>query len=293
MSAALAPDLGSIRLAVDHALAAGEPDDVGWLLGALYPFLISHGHAREAYEWTERTLAQRDRLTSRALAEALSGGGEIARFVGELDRALELKEELARYDGDLQRPNWRVAILADLSEVALDQGDFDQARAYAEESAAAGGGPRASLCLAELALRRADPGAAELHARVALAGFQQGAFNYACALEILAEAARRRGDGHAARERFCDALRLSSGSATAAASPTVSTAWPDWRPTQATASAAVGSKALRRSFGCHVAGGRYGLPTPLEATGDRARRRTRDDGRRGGGVRARGGGIVA
>ena len=206
VSAALAPDLGSIRLAVDHALAAGEPDDVGWLLGALYPFLISHGYAREAYEWTELTLAQRDRLSSRALAEALSGGGEIARFVGELDRALELKEELARYDGDLQRPNWRVATLADLSEVALDQCDFDRARAYAEESAAAGGGPRASLCLAELALRSADPDAAELHARVALAGFQQGAFNYACALEIFAEAARRRGDGAAARERFCDAL---------------------------------------------------------------------------------------
>ena len=124
-----------------HALAAGEPDDVDWLLGALYPFLNSHGHAREAYEWTELTWRNATGFPH------VRGGGTVRRrrdrrFVGELDPALELKEELSRYDGDLERPNWHVATLADLSEVALDEGDSDQARAYADESAAAGGGQR-------------------------------------------------------------------------------------------------------------------------------------------------------
>ena len=102
-----------------------------------------------------------------------------------------------------------------------------------------------------------------------------------------AETVRQHGSDSATR------CRPSSGSATAAGSPTVSTVWPDWRPTPARPSAAVGSKARRRSFASHAAGGRYGPPTPRESPADRARRRTRDDGRRSGGVRARGGGVVA
>ena len=57
-----------------HALAAGEPDEVGRLIGALYPFLISHGRLGEVREWVETVLAQRDRLSERGLAEALVGG---------------------------------------------------------------------------------------------------------------------------------------------------------------------------------------------------------------------------
>ena len=37
-SARLAPDYANVRAAVTHALAAREPDDVGQILGALYPF---------------------------------------------------------------------------------------------------------------------------------------------------------------------------------------------------------------------------------------------------------------
>ena len=75
-----------------------------------------------------------------------------------------------------------------------------------------------------------------------------------------AETVRQQGSDSATR------CRPSSGSATAAASPTVSTVWPDWRPTPATASAAVGSKARRRSFASHAAGGRYGPRTPRESS---------------------------
>jgi predicted ATPase/class 3 adenylate cyclase len=207
-SARLAPDYANVRAAVADALAAGEPDDVGRILGAIYPFLISHGHLAEAREWGEAALDARDRLSGRGLAETLVGAGEIARFAGDLDRAVELKEELASLQTDVRRSrNWRAATLADLAEIALDRGDLEGARSYAEQSAAAGAGARADLCFAELALRTGDLGSAEEHALVALAVFGEGAFNHACALEILGETARRSGDAARARDRFADALR--------------------------------------------------------------------------------------
>jgi predicted ATPase len=207
VSEALAPEYGNIRAAVSHALAAGEPDEVGRLIGALYTFLISHGRLGEAREWTEAVLAQRDRLSERGLAEALVGGGEIARFAGDLDRAVELKEELAAVDAELQRPNWRAATLADLAEIELDRGDLVAARRYAERSAAAGMGGRAALCFGELALRAGDLDAAERRGSEALSHFEEGAFNHACALELLGETARRARDDDRALARFAAALR--------------------------------------------------------------------------------------
>ena len=184
-----------------------EPDDVGRILGALYPFLISHGDLAEVRAWGEAALEARDRLSEAGRAEALVGTSEIARFGGDLDRARELKEELATVQVELQRPNWRAATLADLCELALDQGNFAAARTYAEQSAAAGAGARAELCFAELALRTGDVASAESHSLAALGGLAEGAFNHATTLELLGEAARRAGDVERARGRFADALR--------------------------------------------------------------------------------------
>jgi len=207
-SARLAPDYANVRAAVTHALAAGEPDDVGQILGALYPFLTSHGHLAEGREWTDAALAARDRLSARGLAETLMGGGELARFAGDLSRAIELKEELAVAGSEeLQRPNWKAATLADLCEIALDQGDFARARSYAEQSAAAGGGARVDLCFAELALREGDLRSAETNGVAALAGLEEGAFNHATCLELLGETARRSGNDALADVRFRDAIQ--------------------------------------------------------------------------------------
>lgn len=109
--------------------------------------------------------------------------------------------------GDLQRPNWKAGTLADLCEIALDQGDFARARRYAEQSAAAGAGARANLCFAELAVREGDLASAESNGLAALADLDEGAFNHACGLEILGETARRSGDAARARDRFTDGLR--------------------------------------------------------------------------------------
>ena len=207
VSARLAPDYANVRAAVSYALAEREPDDVGRILGGLYPFLISHGHLAETLEWAEAALDARDRLSTRGLAETLAGGGEIARFSGDLGRAIELKEELASMHVEVQRPNWRAATLADLAEIALDQGDLAGARRYVEQSAAAGGGARANLGFAELALRVGDLASAKSYGLAALAGLEEGAFNHACGLEILGETARRSGDDAAARDSFSSALR--------------------------------------------------------------------------------------
>jgi predicted ATPase len=206
-SARLAPDYANVRAAVSHTLETGEPDDAGRIVGALYPFLISHGNLAEAREWVAAVLGARDRLTPRTLAATLMGGGEIARFAGDLDLAIELKEEELASEQVGGRPDGRAGTLADLSEIALDRNDFDRARMYAEHSAAAGGGPRVALCLAELALRTGDLSAAESHGVAGLEGFEEGAFNHACALEILGETARRAGDAGAAGDRFSGALR--------------------------------------------------------------------------------------
>jgi hypothetical protein len=145
------------------------------------------------------------------MPEALVAGGEIARFAGDLDRAVELKERLGSVEGDLHRPNWRAATFADLSEIALDRGELARARSYAEQAAAAGAGARADLCLAELALRAHDLTAAESHAHAALGSLEKGSFNHACGLEILGEVARRAGDGVRAGELFSDGLRSFAG----------------------------------------------------------------------------------
>ena len=153
-------------------------------------------------------LATRDRLSARGLAETLMGGGELARFTGDLSRAIELKEELAAVGSDeLQRPNWKAATLADLCEIALDQGDFAGARSYAEQSAAAGGGARVALCFAELALREGDLRSAETNGVAALADLEEGAFNHATCLELLGETARRSGNDALADDRFRDAIQ--------------------------------------------------------------------------------------
>ena len=207
VSAELAPEYANIREAVSRAFAADEPDEVGRLIGALYPFLISHGRLGEAREWVAAVLAARDGISERGLGEALVGGSEIARFAGDLDLAVELKQELTAMDVELQRPNWRAATLADLAEIELDRGDLVAVRRYAEQAADAGAVGRAELCFAELTLRTGDLDAAEKHGSRALSHFDEGAFNHACAMEIVGEIARRAGDDGLAQARFADGLR--------------------------------------------------------------------------------------
>jgi predicted ATPase/class 3 adenylate cyclase len=210
VSAQLAPDYANVRAAVTHALAAGQAENVAFVLGGLYPFLISHGQLADARDWADRTLALRDALSPAGLAEALVAGGELARFAGDLEEAVALKEELVAVSGEPRRPRWRAATYCDLSEIALELGDFASARAYAEQGRDAGAGARTDLCFAELGLQEGDLDAAESYAAAALAGLEPGSFNHSCGLEIRAETARRAGDRARADELFRTSLRAFS-----------------------------------------------------------------------------------
>jgi tetratricopeptide (TPR) repeat protein len=179
---------------------------VGRILGAVYPFLISNALA-EACAWMNSALALRSQLSPDGLAELLVGAGELARFSGDLDRAIELKDELVALDASPRRPNWLAATYADLADIALERGEYARAREYADRSEAAGGGARAALVYTELSLLVGDLSAAEASGLAALEGIDEGAFNYGAVLETLGEVARRSGDDEVARERFLGALR--------------------------------------------------------------------------------------
>ena len=143
----------------------------------------------------------------RGLAETLVGGGEILRFAGDLDRAVELKEELASVEGKLQRPNWRAATLADLARSPSTRATSPPRAVTPSAARRPAVGARAALGLAELGLRLGDLDEAESRGREALAGLDAGSFNHACTLEILGETARRAGDPELAYDRFRDGLR--------------------------------------------------------------------------------------
>jgi predicted ATPase/predicted Ser/Thr protein kinase len=204
-------DFANIRQAVAHALSSREPDDVAHIVTPLFSTLIVQGHVAEAREWVEAALAQRDDLSRPALAEILVGGGEIMRFAGHSTRAAELKlEALALVDEVREFAGWTPFVVADLCDIALENGDFELAREYAARSAATGGGIRAVASLAEVCLRAGDLESAQSHGRVALAGLDEGEINYAACLELLGEIARRRGDDAEAERRFSDGLRSHS-----------------------------------------------------------------------------------
>ena len=196
----------NLRSTVALSLSS-RPDDVARILDALFTFLLSRNHGSEARAWLDSALSDRERLSEDGALMLLSGGGEIARFTGNDALAFALKRELL----DLGQSNSRAArmkaaTLADLSDMAMDAGDMEAARTYAEQSSASGGGARAALSLAELALRTGDVEGAVSHATMALERLEAGEYNHAYGLEVLGEAMRRGGNDVEAEGLFREAL---------------------------------------------------------------------------------------
>ena len=77
-----------------------------------------------------RARRPRPPVRSRARRDAPRPAASSRASPVDLDRAIELKEELAAVGRaiELQRPNWKAATLADLCEIALDQDDLPAAR---------------------------------------------------------------------------------------------------------------------------------------------------------------------
>jgi predicted ATPase len=175
-------------------------------------------HPREAVRWVNAAVAERRGVTDELWLAALVGAGEVAKFSGDVARAVELKEmqlQAARghTGGD---PYWEPGALIDLADFALEQGDLAKARAYAEQSLTLRrerGIPsaRAVGTLGEIALTEGDLSRAEALIEEAARGMKEigHEVNYAGYLSSLGEVIRRQGRLDRARALFAEAMERS------------------------------------------------------------------------------------
>jgi len=87
----------------------------------------------EGERWTERALAAAPRVSSLAIANTISGVGEFARFRGDSQRAITLKEEALEMYRSLGEPRYVAATLHDLADTWTHIGEYDRARELALE----------------------------------------------------------------------------------------------------------------------------------------------------------------
>ncbi|HET9286437.1 MAG TPA: hypothetical protein VFO26_02655, partial [Gaiella sp.] len=203
----------NVREVVLWALDSGRPELFVALCAELWPVWIARGHAPEANTWVARAF---DEIMAGDDPAALGGAGKIASHAGDRSRAISLMTRLLDLlsNGAQAAPYWETGALADLADLAVDDGDLARARAYAERSlqlCRQSGRPyaRALASLGDIALREGDLDAAEAALEEAASGFR--AFGneslYANALALLGEVARRRGDGIHARNLLTDAVK--------------------------------------------------------------------------------------
>ena len=203
------------RAVIEWALARNRHEAVLSLTGCLWNFWSTR-HPAEARGWIEVAVADRRGAPDEVWVPALLGAGELARWAGDLEQAAQLKEELLellpRFTG--ADPHWVPGTLADLADIASEQGDFDRAQTYAERSLAMrrtrGLSPARALgSLGDIALRLGDLDRAEALLRESAAGWQElgNESNYVATIESLGEVALRRGDVRRAEELFVEALR--------------------------------------------------------------------------------------
>lgn len=157
------------------------------------------------YGGARLVLAHRDQVSEHDVIGALLAGGELLRHVGQLDEAEQLKLELMKLEVGDDR---LAATLADLSDMALDQGDVERARAYAERSHALGASTRGLFSLAEVELHEGKLESAERRLVECARRFKgEHDFNHAFALEALGETVRRQGDAARAGALFAHAAQ--------------------------------------------------------------------------------------
>ena len=186
------------------------------LVASLFIFWINRGHLREARPWAEAAMSVRGEVTDDAWTRTLVGAGEIFRASGEVASAAAVKEELLKRAKNYgtSDPLLIPAVLVNLSDMAMEAGDFKRARDLGEQSlelrVARDLNPaRALVSLGELDLREGDLASAETLLEEAMRGFAalRDEGGEASALAALGEVARQRGDDKTATVRFVEALR--------------------------------------------------------------------------------------
>ncbi len=210
----LEPEHANTRTVMSWALAEGRYELAAELTVLTFAW-IARGHLSEARGWFDAVLEARPSLPTRTWGRIFIQAIDVAKTQGDDARTIELAEELvdSMADDPSVDPLNIAAALADLSDLALRQGDLERAREYGERSltlSAARGLPyaRGLNALGEVALQEGDFAEARRLMEEAAADYKRVGHeaNYVATLEGLAEVARREGDVEGATALLAEAL---------------------------------------------------------------------------------------
>jgi predicted ATPase/DNA-binding SARP family transcriptional activator len=207
----LQADHDNVRAAYDWALRAGQLQLCEAIVSGAWAFWVGQGMADEGFRRAQAVVARLAEPSEVLLAIA----GELARFSGHLEQAMELKERalrLAERSGDREN---LAASLADLAETVNALGLHDRAEALAQRAYAIRrelgdpwGMAHARSALVRVALRRGADASAAAMAEESMPVYRADDswvdLGWEC---ILAAAAHRRiGDTSRAKELVIEAL---------------------------------------------------------------------------------------
>jgi predicted ATPase/class 3 adenylate cyclase len=213
---ALAADSANIHEALLWARGRGDVATLAAAVGDLWELWLHRGSVQEGRRWAEEALRGRDTLEDEQLVPLLVGAGELFKFSGEEPHARSLlleALEAERRSGFRSRSKYGTSVaahlLANLADLAREEGELEQARTYLEESRQLGGGARALLSLGFIFFEQGKLEQARESYEEALVGFAEtgNSFNHAVTLGHLGGVAFRCGELETAMDYFRRALR--------------------------------------------------------------------------------------
>jgi predicted ATPase/DNA-binding CsgD family transcriptional regulator len=123
----------NLRGALSWAHAC-DPESMGQLTGALWPFWYRRGYYAEAREWVERAVALLEEMTPATRAETLTGAGVLAFLHCDYPLALERLSAAREFYESLDDVPGLARVLQRLGSVAREQGRYGDARSLHRES---------------------------------------------------------------------------------------------------------------------------------------------------------------
>src|SRR5205823_3097781 len=114
----------NLRVALEHVLRVGMVDRALAMVNALCEYWLFRGQLEEGERWTQRAVDAAPQAPSLALANAINGVGEFARFRGDSARAILLKEQALATYRSVDNSVYVAATLHDLADTWAHVGDY-------------------------------------------------------------------------------------------------------------------------------------------------------------------------
>jgi predicted ATPase len=128
------PEIDNVRAAIETAAAVGNAEVELRLAGSLWRYFWVRGLAGEGLRRIEGALERSESGASPALARALKGGGGLAWSLGDLERARRLGIAAIATAAEVGSPLDEISANTLLGAVANDEGDREAARSYHRRS---------------------------------------------------------------------------------------------------------------------------------------------------------------